>query len=218
MPDPVLYPPPARPELHWPPLVIVAAAITLEALLPNRLTEVPRWVLPAIGSLLLARLITDSPFRITGASRTRRRVSLVVTGLVSLSNAVALVALCRLLLRHTVTNGHQLIIGGAEIWLINVLLFSLWYWELDRGGPGIRAAGQDGAPDLFYPQMGEGGRFADWRPVFFDYLYVSLTNATAFSPTDTMPLSVAAKLIMGIQSLISLVTIGLVISRAVNIL
>jgi hypothetical protein len=218
VPDADAYPPPARPELHWPPLVIVAAAITLEALLPNRLTNVPRWILPTVGAFLLARLIVDSPFAITGASATRRRVSLIMTGLVSLGNGVALIALCRLLLRHSVQNGHQLIIAGAVIWLINVLLFSLWYWELDRGGPGIRAAGQDGAPDFLYPQMDEGGRLADWRPVFFDYLYVSLTNATAFSPTDTLPLSVSAKLIMGVQSLISLVTIGLVISRAVNIL
>jgi hypothetical protein len=137
---------------------------------------------------------------------------------VALGNGVALVALCRLLLRARVTNGHELIVGGAVIWLVNVLLFSLWYWELDRGGPGIRAAGQDGTPDFLYPQMDEGGVLAGWRPVFFDYLYVSLTNATSFSPTDTLPLSVTAKLIMGIQSLISLVTIGLVISRAVNIL
>jgi hypothetical protein len=133
---------------------------------------------------------------------------------------VALVLLARLLLSHrTVTNGHQLIIGGGDIWLINVLLFSLWYWELDRGGPGIRAAGEDGPPDLLYPQMGlDGAGFAAWRPQFVDYLYVSLTNATAFSPTDTLPLSTNAKLMMGLQSLISLVTLGLVISRAVNIL
>ena len=216
MPD--AYPPPARAELHWPPLLIVAAAIALEALLPHQLIAVPRWILPAVGALLLLRLITDSPFRISGRSRTRRRVSLMATGIVSLSNAVALVQLVRLLLHNTVTNGHELIIGGGNIWLINVLLFSLWYWELDRGGPGIRAAGEDGPPDLLYPQMGAGDMFADWRPQFFDYLYVSLTNATAFSPTDTMPLSANAKLMMGLQSLVSLVTLGLVISRAVNIL
>jgi uncharacterized membrane protein len=90
---------------------------------------------------------------------------------------------------------------------------------MDRGGPGIRAAGRDLAPDFLYPQMNDdriepGG----WRPGFVDYLYVSLTNAIAFSPTDTMPLTQRAKALMGLQSLISLVTIALVVSRAVNIL
>ncbi len=218
MPDADAYPPPARAERHWPPILTTAAAIALETLLPSRLSAVPGWVLPAVGAVLLVRLIVDSPFVITGRSRTRRRVSLFVTAVVSLSNGIALVLLVRLLLRHHVTNGKQLIVAGALIWLINVLLFSLWYWELDRGGPGIRAAGEDGPPDFLYPQMTESGPLARWRPQFLDYLYVSLTNATAFSPTDTMPLSVSAKMIMGFQSVISLVTLGLVISRAVNIL
>ena len=109
--------------------------------------------------------------------------------------------------------------AGALIWLTNVLIFGLWYWEADRGGPGQRAAGLDGPPDLLFPQMSDDRiEPEDWRPGFIDYLYVSLTNATAFSPTDTMPLSPTAKGIMGLQSLVSLVTIGLVISRAVNIL
>ncbi len=204
--------------MHWPALLVVAMAIVLEALLPDRLTEVPRWILPAVGAFLLLRLITDSPFKITGRSRTRRRVSLIATGIVSLSNGVALVLLVHLLFRPNPINGHQLIIAGGDIWLINVLLFSLFYWELDRGGPGIRAAGEDGAPDLLFPQMSLEGAFAAWRPRFIDYLYMSLTNATAFSPTDTMPLSTNAKLMMGAQSLVSLVTLGLVIARAVNIL
>ncbi len=218
MSDADAYPPPAHPELHWPPLVVLAGAIGLEVLLPGRLVAVPRWILPAVGAFLLLRLIVDSPFRITGASRLRRRVSLTVTAVVALSNGLALVLLARLLLRSTVISGHELIIGGCDIWLVNVLVFAVWYWELDRGGPGIRAACEDGPPDLLYPQMSTGGAFAAWRPQFVDYLYVSLTNATAFSPTDTLPLSTNAKLIMGLQSLISLATLGLVIARAVNIL
>jgi uncharacterized membrane protein len=90
---------------------------------------------------------------------------------------------------------------------------------MDRGGPGRRAAGRDRAPDFLFPQMTDDRiEPVDWRPRFVDYLYVSLTNATAFSPTDTMPLSSAAKGTMGVQSLVSLVTIGLIVSRAVNIL
>jgi uncharacterized membrane protein len=199
-------------------LAVLALAIALESVLPSRLTAAPSWVLPAVGAVLLVRLITASPFRITGANRARRRVSLIATALVALSNGIALGLLCHLLFRAQPINGKQLILAGGQIWLTNVLLFSVWYWELDRGGPGLRAAGEDGVPDFLYPQMSEGGVLAGWRPQFVDYLYVSLTNATAFSPTDTMPLSSSAKLIMGAQSLISLITIGLVVARAVNIL
>ena len=99
------------------------------------------------------------------------------------------------------------------------MIFGLWYWEIDRGGPGRRAGGEDGPPDFLFPQMSDDAiEPANWRPQFIDYLYVSLTNAAAFSPTDTMPLSHTAKMVMGLQSIISIVTIGLIISRAVNIL
>ena len=105
------------------------------------------------------------------------------------------------------------------IWLTNFLLFALWYWELDRGGPGRRAAGRDQPPDFLFPQMSDDRiEPRNWRPRFIDYLYVSLTNATAFSPTDTMPLTPMAKSVMGIQSLVSLVTLGLIVARAVNVL
>ncbi len=215
---PDAYPPPPKPEAHWPPLVTMAAAIALELLLPARLTTGPRWLLPGLEALLLVRLLTASPFTITGRNRARRRISLFLTAFVTATNGLALVALVHLLFHRTVTQGHELIVAGMLIWLTNVLLFSLWYWELDRGGPGIRAAGEDGPPDFLYPQMTVDNLPAGWRPQFLDYLYVSLTNATAFSPTDTMPLSVGAKMVMSLQSLISLVTLGLVISRAVNIL
>lgn len=212
------YPPPGRVEPQWPPLVTVAAAIILQFLLPDRLDAGPRWLLPALEGVVLIGLLAASPSRITGHNVRRRRVSLVLVGFVSAANAVALVLLAQLLLHHQVNNGHQLIIAGALIWLTNVLIFALWYWELDRGGPGVRAEGADGPPDFLFPQMASDSPAPLWRPQFADYLYVSLTNATAFSPTDTMPLSVPAKLIMGLQSLVSLVVIGLVISRAVNIL
>jgi hypothetical protein len=105
------------------------------------------------------------------------------------------------------------------LWATNVLLFSLWYWELDRGGPIAREQQKTAFPDFLFPQMIDP-QFApsDWRPMMLDYLYVSFTNATAFSPTDTMPLSRWAKLLMAVQSGTSLATLGLVVARAVNIL
>lgn len=171
---------------------------------------------------MLVVLLTASPQRVVGEHTRRRRLALGTTALVSIANGISLVLLVSHLLQRNAPNsgvqGKELIIAGALIWLTNVLLFSLWFWEVDRGGPGARASGTDGPPDLQFPQMVEPRISPGWRPVFLDYLYTSLTNATAFSPTDTMPLTPVAKGLMGLQSLISLVTIGLVVSRAVNIL
>jgi uncharacterized membrane protein len=206
-----------RGEPHWPAQLTVAAAITLQVLLPDRLTVGSKWILPGLEAAMLVALVMVSPARVQGPHVLRRRIAIALAAVVSIGNGISLGLLSHLLLDHNVQNGHQLIIAGVEIWLTNVLLFSLWYWEMDRGGPGDRAAGAGDAPDFLFPQMTEPS-LQSWEPRFPDYLYVSLTNATAFSPTDTMPLSIAAKMTMGLQSLISVVTLGLVISRAVNIL
>jgi uncharacterized membrane protein len=205
--------------MHWPPQLTLAVAIGLQLLLPSRLTVGPRWMLPALEAILLGVLIIVSPLRVEGPHAVRRRLAVTLAMLASAANTISLVLLCHFLLNHNVPSGHQLIIAGVLIWLTNVIVFSLWYWELDRGGPGTRAAGEDELPDMLFPQMTSDDRFAPgWRPQFADYLYTSLTNATAFSPTDTLPLTIVAKLAMGLQSVVSLVTLGLVISRAVNIL
>jgi uncharacterized membrane protein len=215
---PECYPPPPRSEPHWPPQLAIGAAIALQLTLPARLMAGPRWLLPGLEALVLATLVIASPQRLTGAHGLRRRLGIMATALASLTNAVSLGLLTHYLLHHNPSSGRSLIIAGTIIWLTNVLVFSLWYWEVDRGGPGRRAAGEDGTPDLLFPQMATPRYTPDWRPRFGDYLYVSLTNATAFSPTDTMPLSLMAKGVMGVQSIVSLVTVGLVVSRAVNIL
>jgi uncharacterized membrane protein len=109
-------------------------------------------------------------------------------------------------------------VGGA-IWITNVIIFALWYWELDRGGPVARSKAVHKYPDFMYPQMQAPDLAPEhWEPTFLDYLYVSFTNATAFSPTDTMPLSRWAKMLMMAQASVSLATVALVIARAVNIL
>ena len=195
------------------------AAIALQLLLPSRLTAGPHWLLPALEAALLLGLTLATPRKLEREHTVRRRVTLAMVGFVSLANIISLVLLSHELLRHATPNGRQLIVSGVLIWLTNVLIFGLWYWETDRGGPGPRAAGHDGPPDFLFPQMTDDRiEPLDWRPQFLDYLYVSLTNATAFSPTDTMPLTPRAKAVMGLQSLVSLVTLGLIIARAVNIL
>lgn len=214
------YPPPARGEPHWPPQLTVLVAIVLQLLLPDRLTLGTRWLLPAMEGVMLIALFVASPQRLEAPHSVRRILTLTTTALVSFANAVSLALLAHSLLHRglNASDGRPLIIAGSLIWLTNVLIFALWYWELDRGGPGLRAVGLDESPDFLYPQMTEPTLCPNWRPIFVDYLYVSLTNASAFSPTDTMPLSAAAKMVMGLQSLISLITIGLVVARAVNIL
>ena len=140
-------------------------------------------------------------------------------GLVSLANVVSLALLVHYLVRGGKAGGHQLILSGIVLWATNVLLFAVWYWEMDRGGPVLRFRRPEILPDFQFPQM-ENPELAPrgWRPGFLDYLYTSLTNATAFSPTDTMPLTQTAKAVMGLQGVAALVTIGLVVARAVNIL
>jgi len=197
----------------------VLAAIGFQLLLPKRLTAGPTWLLPALEGALLLGLALATPKELEHEHRVRRRAALSLTALVSAANITSLALLTHELLHHGSPNGRQLIIAGVLIWLTNVLIFGLWYWETDRGGPGKRAAGHDEPPDFLFVQMNDDRILPkNWRPQFIDYLYVSLTNAAAFSPTDTMPLSAAAKSMMGLQSLVSIVTIGLIVSRAVNIL
>lgn len=210
-----------RLDPFWGPQLVVAAALVLDLSLPNRLTIGPTWLLPSVEALLLAALVAMSPARSIRHSPARRNVSMGLIGLVSAVNLYSLVELCRFLLHGHKVNGHHLILAGIVLWVTNVLLFGLWYWQLDRGGPVARAMGEDQPPDFLFQQMtDDGAKFAsrDWRPGLTDYLYVSFTNATAFSPTDTMPLTPTAKFLMAAQALASLVTIGLVIARAVGVL
>jgi uncharacterized membrane protein len=214
------YPPPGLVESVWPAQLSVLVAIGLQLTLPGRLTAGPTWLLPALEGALVVGLAMATPRELEQEHTLRRRMALGLVALVSAANVFSLAALAHYLL-HTKApvDGHELIIAGMLIWLTNFLIFGLWYWELDRGGPGRRAGGDDGAPDFLFPQMSDDRiEPREWRPKFIDYLYVSLTNAAAFSPTDTMPLTPTAKSIMGVQSIVSLVTIGLIVSRAVNIL
>jgi uncharacterized membrane protein len=214
------YPPPSRSEPFWPAQATVLAAIGLQFVLPNRLTVGPFWLMPGLEAALLIGMFFATPNELEFEHPRRRRLALTMIAFVSAANIYSLGALTdALLASHTPTDGQRLLISGVVIWLTNFLIFGLWYWELDRGGPGKRASGDDEAPDFLFPQMSDDTiEPLDWRPRFIDYLYVGLTNATAFSPTDTMPLTPMAKSIMGVQSLVSLVTLGLIVSRAVNIL
>ena len=217
------YPPPGKSEPFWPAQLTGRAAIGLQLALPDRLTAGPSWLVPTLEGALLLGMAIATPNQLKEEHTRRRRIALGLTAFVTAANVYSLGALTHYLLhRHLLPGsnpGRELIVSGVLIWLTNFLIFALWYWEMDRGGPGRRSAGHDRSPDFLFPQMTDDRiEPVNWRPGFIDYLYVSLTNATAFSPTDTMPLSGTAKATMGVQSLVSLVTIGLIVSRAVNIL
>jgi hypothetical protein len=188
--------------------------------LPDSVAPHPRWLLPAVAGLLLVGIIIANPRRIDRPSPWLRSASLVLISVISLANGWSAARLIDRLINGTATKDPgTLLATGAAIWLTNIVVFALWYWEFDRGGPVARAQGRSEYPDFLYPQM-ENPSLAppQWEPAFVDYLYVSFTNATAFSPTDVLPLSRWAKMEMMTQSAISVATVALVIARAVNIL
>ena len=208
-------------EARWQVATAVAVAIALQIPVPGRLVLLrPPWLLPALEGLLLLVLVVANPRRINTESRVLRFVGLSLAALLSLANAWSVARLAIGLVHGTEgENAGPLLITGSIIWLINVIVFALWYWEFDRGGPVARANADRMYPDFQFVQMTSPGLAPpDWEPAFADYLYLSFTNATAFSPTDTLPLSRWAKLGMTIQAAVSIVTIALVVARAVNIL
>jgi uncharacterized membrane protein len=176
--------------------------------------------MPSLETALLLALIAANPTRLNRESAVLRAGSLTLTALISLTNAWAAVVLASdLVAGRAGEEAGPLLSTGAAVWLTNIISFALWYWQFDRGGPAARAHARRRIPDFVFVQM-QSPELAhpDWEPAFVDYLYLSFTNATAFSPTDVMPLSRWAKLTMLVQSLVSLVTVALVIARAVNIL
>jgi hypothetical protein len=219
----------------WPTVAIVGAAF-LYADLPARFIAGPsagafsvvRWLVPGLTALVLVALLASAPggrlMQSLGWHEhrlhvTRRWLSLAMIAVVSAANAASIVLLVHLLVNGAHANAPTLLRAAVHMWVVNVLLFGLWYWQLDGGGPVARPTCAPAARDFLYPQQSDAALLATgWKPMFLDYLYVSFTNATAFSPTDAMPLSRWAKMLMLVQSAISLTLAVMVVSRAVNIL
>ena len=207
-------------ELRWPVALVVVLTAAAQLSIPDQFTIGANWVFPAIEAAMLAVLVITNPGAIRHPHRYLRYVSLSLTATMSFSVVVSAVRLIEGLLDGSVANDpFTLIRVGGTIWLTNVVVMALWYWELDRGGASARARNVQTHPDFLFPQM-SSPQFADtdWEPKFIDYLYLSFTNATAFSPTDVLPLTRWAKLLMLLQSLVSLLTVALIIARAINTL
>jgi hypothetical protein len=215
-------------EHRWPPSVAVLVAIALYALLPESLLFAPRLLIPGLELALLVALVVHNPRRLTRQTRWSRLASLGLAALVALTNLVALALLVRDLVQPS-TDGKALLLAALQVWATNVIAFALLYWELDRGGPVVRVREprtripladfrftQDETAGTVAEVAAGSSQKADWIPLFVDYLYLSTTNSSAFSPTDTMPLSPSAKILMGVQATAALLTSLLVIARAVG--
>jgi uncharacterized membrane protein len=205
-------------EHRWWIVLSLVVAIASQFARPSRFVLHPAYIAPSIEAVLLVILAIMHPDRQSERTQQLRIASQVLLAIIAVANAVSLS-----LLIQAITTGHHiapvtLLVGGGEIWLTNTIVFALWYWEYDRGGPAARAHGAKDVPDLLFPQLTDEHLARDWEPIFLDYLYVSFTNSTAFSPTDTMPLSRWSKLLFALQAAISLVTVALIAARAVNIL
>jgi uncharacterized membrane protein len=207
-------------EHRWPVAIAIVAAIALQGLTPQQLAFDPRWFLPAVESALLLGLVAVNPYRINRESAAVRTASLALVAVATVALLWSTARLVVLLVRGDESDHPgDVLLSGAIIWLTNVIVFALWYWLLDRGGPAARANARRVHPDFLFAQMTLPDLVhVQWRPVFVDYLYLAFTNSTAFSPTDTMPLVHWAKLAMMVQSCVSFLIVVLVIARAVNAL
>jgi uncharacterized membrane protein len=212
---------PPRGERRWPVLGMLAVASVIPLFLPERLTLGPKWLLPTIECMLLIAVAVTDPGRIDQRSRQVRALRLTLIVVLAVGTAFATGHLLNDLVRGGgITNSANLLLrAGSLVWSELVIVFAFLYWELDAGGPGQRAHEVSRALDLAFPQhLSPQIARPGWRPVFYDYLYLGFTNSTAFSPTDVMPLAHWAKLTMAVQSLASLLILGLIVARAVNIL
>jgi hypothetical protein len=215
-------------EVRLPASAAIIAAAAIYAALPHDLLFGPRWLIPAIEIALLIALVAVNPTRITTENVLSRYASLALVAVIVVTNTVSLGLLIRDLTSSQPTAGRQLLVAALQVWGTNMIAFALAYWELDRGGAVARLP-SSGVPagriDFLFPQdqpdvaqLALGSKDERWMPVFVDYLYLSMTNSIAFSPTDTLPMTSRAKLLMAYESIAAMVTSLLVIARAVNIL
>jgi uncharacterized membrane protein len=198
----------------------VLVSIAMQFALPDRHVLSPTFLFPMVESLLLVALLIADPSHAHLRSVVQRRVILALVIVMTFDNLAAAVEMVRGILDGSKGDtGTVLLATGGAIWLTNVIAFSLWYWLLDRGGPAARSTGETSPPAFAFGEMQNADLVsADWSPQFVDYFYLAFTNATAFSPTDTVPITRWSKMLMLAQSAISLVVAVMIIARAVNIL
>lgn len=217
-----------RAEARWPAFASLIVMLVLYALTPAEF--VPRLVLIGVAVLMFIPLLVLNPHRLTRETSWSRWLSISFALVLVAGNLTDMGSLIFDLVSGS-TLGYRILLTALQVWVANIVAFAIVYWEMDRGGPvsrGTQPRDELGRPDFKFVQdddadsvtevRNQSSELADWRPGFIDYLYLSLTNMTAFSPTDTMPLSSRAKMLMGLQSLCGFILLALVIARSVNIL
>ncbi|MBK7748805.1 MAG: DUF1345 domain-containing protein [Candidatus Obscuribacter sp.] len=211
---------PSKTEPRWPASLAIVAAMAIYMTLSRHFTLGPVWLLPLMEACILVPISIHAPHRKAGEGPVLRILAIIMIAIVNIANVGVLAILVYTLVwQNEIVNAPLLLYSAIGIWLTNVIVFSLWFWELDRGGPDQRTHKDHRAPDFLFAQMATPEAAPKgWTPKFVDYLYLSFTNATAFSPTDVLPLTGRAKMLMLCQSVIALITITLVAARAVNII
>jgi hypothetical protein len=205
-----------HPHLHWPPALALIAAGFAYALITDDLRLGPPWLLPV---LIVTLLVPLTLARRHGQELLTRRLGVALASVATVAVGGSVAILVVSLLQGTGMPPKDLLRNAALLWLSNVVVFALWYWEIDGGGPVQRHRGGYVPTDLLFPQTQQGGELARcWTPVFVDYLFVAFTTSSAFSPTDTLPLSQRAKLLMMGQALASIVILAVLAARAINTL
>jgi uncharacterized membrane protein len=214
-------------EQRWPASIAIVIALALYALTPA--TIVPRDLLIGVAVLIFIPLFALNPHRLSRETTWSRWLSISLAVVLTVANQINVVSVVGTLLSGKAA-GPAVLLTALQVWITNVVAFALVFWELDRGGPvsrGTLARELLPVADFKFPQDEDGDSVrevrlesserADWRPGYIDYLYMSVTNMMAFSPTDVMPLTTRAKLLMMLQSMTGFVLLALVIARAVNI-
>ena len=197
-------------------MTIIAGQAWLASVLALR----PVWLLPAVSAALLVVSVLVYQSDLDEPSLTMRWISRAVVVVLAVANAALLGLLVRGIFVKSPLDPFGLLLAGLALWTVNIAVFALAYWEIDAGGPEDRASSRDTLPDLVFPQQTADQQKlapADWAPGFLDYLYVSLTASTAFSPTDAMPYTRTAKVLMAVESTISFAIVIMLVARAVNI-
>jgi len=196
----------------------VLVAIILQSTAPENGRIVRWWVVPAIELLLLAVAMVRDPGRIDRRGPGSQRATIALAAVMTIATVGGIIVLIvDILDTNFIVTPNSILGRGAALWVTNVIAFSFWYWIFDRGGPGDRAGGSGIAPSFAFPENATPELAPDgWQPRYHDYLYLSFTNATAFSPTDTLPVQAWAKMAMLAESVLSLITAIMVIARAIN--
>ena len=209
-------------EPRWPIALAILVVLFLLAVLPDRVRLLPMWVTYVVGFGVLMPIdavgLTAPKTRWLRVERTVTLLFFVVAGTGTLANLVNLIG--EMLNRSAEIDGLQLLTSSIAVWVTNVFMFSMLYWQIDRGGPEARVNNASTRPDWLFPQEAAPAKDVPhgWQPTFVDYLYLGYSTATAFSTSDVMPLTPRSKLLMMLESTISLITIAAIASRAINIL